>query len=315
MRAFIVRRLVMSVLVMLGTTMVAFAAVRAVPADVVDLILGRRKTPELEAALRHRLGLDVAPVEQYARWLAGVVRGDLGHSLRTDQPVSELLRQRLPVTIELALLASVVSLAVGLPTGVIAAIRQYSLADKAATVASMLGISIPDFWLATLLIMVFSVGYGLLPSAGALPSFSEDLLGNLKRMILPALALGLPITAAYFRMMRSAMLEVIRSDYITTAFSKGLTERRVIARHALKNALIPVVTVVGLEATWMLGGSFIIETIFSLPGLGRATIQAIQMRDLTVLQGCLLVYSLLVVGMAIVVDLVYGWLDPRIRFD
>jgi peptide/nickel transport system permease protein len=315
MQRYIVTRLFLAIVIAVGVTVVAFASIQLIPADVVDVTLGIRSDPEAAAALRHKLGLDQPPVEQYFRWLARLAHGDLGTSLNTGRPVMETLRQRLPVTLELALLATCVAMGLGVPAGIVAAVKQYSMADKVSTAASMLGLSTPDFWLATLLILVFSVTWRLFPPGGLLPSLWEDPLGNLARMAMPALSIGLPSAAVYFRMMRSSMLEVIRSDYMLTAYSKGLTERRVVLVHALKNAIVPVVTVTGLEMTWMLGGAFIVETIFSLPGLGRSTVQAIYERDYTVLQGCLLVFSLVVVVMSVLVDLVYATLDPRIRYE
>jgi peptide/nickel transport system permease protein len=312
---YLAKRILVGVLVILGVTIVAFASVYFLPSDVVDIKLGTRNDPETKEVLRHKLGLDQPPLQQYVRWLGGLVRGDLGESLRTEEPVADKIRQRLPVTIELTILATLVAVVIGIPAGIVAAIRQYSIADQVSTVGSMIGLSIPDFWLATLLVLCLSVTWKLLPPGGVLPSVFEDPVGNLKRMVMPALSIGLPSAAVYFRMMRSSMLEVIRSDYMVTAYSKGLTERRAILVHALKNAIIPVITVTGLEVTWMLGGSFIIETIFSLPGLGRATVEAIYERDFTVLQGCLLVYSAVVVGTSIGIDVVYAWLDPRIRYD
>lgn len=315
MQAYLARRLFLAVFVIFGVTIIAFATVQFIPADVVDLILGKRSTPQAEAALRHNLGLDQPPVQQYMRWLGRLLQGDLGLSLRTREPIADLLRQRLPVTLELAFLATLVAICVGIPTGIIAAVRQYSVADQVSTVVSMIGLSTPDFWLATLLILGLSVTWKLLPPGGLLPSLFDDPIENLKRMFMPVLSMGLPSGAIYFRMMRSSMLEVIRSDYMVTAYSKGLAERRAILVHGLKNALIPVITVTGLEVTYLLGGSFIVESIFSLPGLGRATVQAIYERDYTVLQACLLAYSVMVVTISIGVDFVYSWLDPRIRFD
>ncbi|MBN1317135.1 MAG: ABC transporter permease [Anaerolineales bacterium] len=314
MRTYLIRRLLLSALFVLTTTVIAFASIQFVPADVVNLILGKRETPEARAALEHRLGLDQPPVKQYFRWLGGVLCGDLGQSLRTQEVVTDMLRQRLPVTIELALLSILVAMGIGIPAGLIAAIRQYSFIDRVSTVISMLGVSMPHFWMATLMILGFSVTWMILPPAGILPSLFENPLGNLKRMVMPSLAIGLPTTAVFFRMTRSSMLEVIHSGYITTAHSKGLNERKVILGHALKNAIIPVITVLGLEFTWMLGGSFVIETIFTLPGLGRLIVNAIRMRDFTVLQGGLLVYSLLVAAISLLIDLAYAWLDPRIRY-
>ena len=315
MRRYLASRLLVSVFVILAVTVVAFASIQLIPADVVDIMLGKKRTPETAAALRHKLGLDQPPVVQYFRWVGGLVRGDLGTSLRTQEPIVEKLRQRLPVTIELAFLSTMLAILIGVPAGIIAAIRQYSIADHISTITAMLGLSMPEFWLATLLILLFSMTWKILPPGGLWVSPFENLAGNLKRMLMPTLSLGLPSAAIYFRMTRSSMLEVIRSDYMTTAYSKGLSARRVIVTHALKNALIPIITVAGLEVTWMLGGSFIVESIFSLPGLGRTTVQAIYERDFTVLQGCLLVYASIVVAVNLIVDMTYAWMDPRIRYD
>ena len=315
MHRYLTRRLLVATFVIFMVTIIAFASIQFIPADAVTLMLGKHKTAEAETALRHKLGLDQPPARQYLRWLGGLLQGDLGTSMRTQQPIAELLRQRLPVTLELALLATLVAVLVGVPAGIIAALRQYSLLDQLSTVVAMIGLSMPEFWLATLLILLLSLTLKILPPGGLLPSLVEDPVVNLRRMIMPALALGLPSAAIYFRMTRSSMLEVIRSDYIRTAHAKGLVEQKVVLGHALKNALIPVVTVTGLEITWLLGGSFIIETIFSLPGLGRATVQAIFQRDYTVLQACLLVYAIMVVGISLAVDVSYAWLDPRIHYE
>jgi peptide/nickel transport system permease protein len=315
MRAYLARRLMLSVVVIFGVTIIAFAAIQLIPADAVDVMLGQWNNPEAAAALRAKLGLDQPPARQYFRWLAYLARGDLGLSLRTRQPVTEALLERVPVTVELALLSILIAMLVGIPAGMVAAIRQYSLADRVSTALAMLGLSMPQFWLATLLIILFSLTLKVLPPGGHLATPLEDPVANLKRMIMPALSMGLPAAAMYLRMTRSSMLEVIRSEYMVTAYSKGLSERRVIVGHALKNALIPVATVTGLQVTWMLGGSFIIETIFSLPGLGKATVEAIFGRDYTMLQGCLLVYSLTVVAISLLIDVFYAWLDPRIRYE
>ncbi len=315
MQRYLARRLLFAIFVMFMVSVIAFAAIQFIPADVVDIMLGKKATVEAARALRHRLGLDQPAIVQYLRWLVNLLHGDLGLSLRTQQPIIEVLRQRLPVTLELAILSTLVALIIGIPAGIIAAVRQYSIADQVSTVLAMVGLSMPEFWLATLFILVVSMSWKLLPPGGMLPGPFEDLAANLKRMIMPALSLGLPSGAVYFRMTRSSMLEVIRSDYMVTAYSKGLSERRAILFHALKNALIPVVTVTGLEVTWMLGGSFIIETIFSLPGLGRATVQSIYQRDYTVLQACLLVYAAMVIAVSLAIDVVYGWLDPRIHYE
>ena len=315
MPSYLAKRLMVSLVVIFGVTLVAFLAIQFLPSDVVDIMLGLRKTPESAAALRAELGLDRPPVEQYLTWMGRILRGDLGISIRSGEPITDVMRQRLPVTIELALLASIIAILIGVPAGIIAAVRQYSKVDQVSTVFSMLGLSIPDFWLATMLILLFSVTWKLMPPGGLWVSPQVDLGQNLKRILMPALSMGLPSAAIYFRITRSSMLEVIRSDFIVTAYSKGARESRVIFQHALKNAFIPVVTMSSLDFTYLLGGSFIIETIFSLPGLGRATLESIYERDFILLQGCLLVYAIMVVLVNILLDLVYVWLDPRIRLE
>jgi peptide/nickel transport system permease protein len=315
MQRYLAQRLSVSLVVIFGVTLVAFLAIQFIPADAVDLMLGLRKTPESEAALREKLGLDKPPVEQYFTWMGKILQGDLGNSIRSDQPISEAIQRKLPVTLELAVLASFVAIIIGIPGGIIAAVRQYSTTDQVSTVISMIGLSIPDFWLATLLILLFSVTWKLMPPGGLWVGPFEDLGQNLKRLLMPVLSMGLPAAAIYFRITRSSMLEVIRSDYMVTAYSKGVKERRAIFTHALKNALIPVVTMSSMEFTYLLGGSFIIESIFSLPGLGRITLEAIYERDYILLQGCLLVYATMVVTVYIFTDLLYVWLDPRIRLD
>jgi len=314
-RHHVVRRLLSAGVTVLILSVVVFGSIELIPSDAVDIMLGLRRTEESAAALRHKLGLDLPPAVRYVRWLGGVLRGSLGTSLVTEEPVADSIRQRLPVTAQLALLATLIGVAIGVPSGLLSATRRYSVIDHISTIGSTIGVSVPDFWLATLLILVLSVKWRVLPLGGLLPSGLEDPVGYLKRMIMPAVSLGLPSAAVYFRMTRSAMLEVIHTEYITTAYGKGLSERRVIVGHALKNALIPVVTAAGLELTWMVGGSFIIESIFALPGLGRVTLQAIFQRDYTMIQGCLLVYSVVVVALSIGMDLVYAWLDPRIRYE
>lgn len=315
MSQYLIRRLIVAILTIFVVSILAFSSIQFIPGDAVLLALGQHRSEEAVEVLRHELGLDRPLVEQYIRWLTRLLHGNLGLSMRSREPVVDAIRQRLPVTIELALLATLIAVLVGLPAGIVAAVRQYSVVDQISTVGALLGLSVPDFWLATLLMLLFTLRFRLLPAGGAVPSIFEDPGGNLKRMIMPALALGLPSASVYFRMMRSALLEVVNSDYMLTAHSKGLRERRAVVVHGLKNALIPVVTVGGLEVAWMLGGSFILETIFSLPGLGRATIKAIFDRDFTMLQGSLLVYSGIVIALSIAVDLLYVYLDPRIRLE
>jgi peptide/nickel transport system permease protein len=314
MAQYLIKRLFLSLFVILGVSIIASFSIHILPADAVDLAVGLTEgSPEVVAAKKHQLGLDRPPLVQYLDWMGRVLQGDLGISLQTSEPVIDIIRQRLPVTLELTLLSTIIAVTIGIPAGILAAVKQYSVADKLATFTSLLGVSMPSFWLATLLILLFSVNLKWLPVGGPLPRFSEDQIGNLKRMFMPALSRGLHSAAIYFRFTRSSMLEVIRQNYIMAARSKGLSEARVFVVHALKNALIPVVTLSSMQIAAMLGGSFILETIFSLPGLGRSTLTAIMQRDFIVLQGMLLVYTSIVIVVGLVLDFVYLWLDPRTK--
>jgi peptide/nickel transport system permease protein len=314
MAQYLIKRLSLSLFVILGVSMIASFSIHFLPADAVDLAVGiTDSSPEVIAAKKHQLGLDRPPLEQYLDWMVQVLHGDLGKSLQTYENVNDMISQRLPVTLEFTILSTIIAVSIGVLSGIIAAVKQYSIADKIATIMSLIGVSMPSFWLATLLILIFSVNLKWLPVGGPLPKFSEDQIGNLKRMFMPALSRGLHSAAIYFRFTRSSMLEVVRQNYIVTARSKGLTEFRIFVVHALKNALIPVVTLSSMQIAAMLGGSFILETIFSLPGLGRTTLNAIMQRDFIVLQGMLLVYTSIVIIINLVLDIVYLWLDPRME--
>jgi peptide/nickel transport system permease protein len=246
-------------------------------------------------------------------WLGGVLHGDFGQSFITGQPIFSTIMYRLPASAELTAAAMLLSLCIALPTGVLAAIRQYSVADYAGTTLALLGLSLPSFWLATMLTIVFSVMWHLLPPAGFVP-FPADPLGNLRDLILPAVALGTGLAAVVMRYTRSAMLEVVRQEYIKTARLKGLPERMVIAKHALKNALMPVVTVIGLQTAYLLGGVVIIEQIFEWPGVGKLLLNAVYQRDYPLVQGVILVVATLFVLINLIVDILYAYLNPRIHY-
>jgi len=314
MAQFILRRLTLLLPVLLGVSVVVFTLVRLIPGDAALLAIGvdQRITDEQRELVRKSYGLDQSQPVQYLRWMQHVVRGDLGSSLRTRRTVNEELRLRLPVTIELALLAALFGTIPALAVGVIAAVRRNSALDYAATIATLVGISVPNFLLATLLVLVFSIWLRWLPPIGYV-EFERDPLGNLKTMILPAVSLSLPLAAVLMRNTRSAVLEVLGQEHVRVARAKGLTERRVLGRHVILNASLPILTVAGIQVASLLGGTVIIETIFGLPGIGRYTYEAIANRDYPVVQGVTLVVAAIFVLVSMTVDVLYAVLDPRLR--
>jgi len=293
---------------------IIFVVLRAIPGDAAELILGTEAPPEALLSLRSKLGLDRPLLAQYLGWLVGLLRGDLGTSLRHERSVSSLIIERLPVTLSLSILAMTLALSVAIPSGVIAGQRRGALADYGLMAFAQLGTSLPSFWIAILLIFFFSLTWHLLPPGGY-ASWLKDPLEALKHLAMPALALGGPLAAVLARMTRSAVAEAMGGDYIYTARSKGLSERAVVYRHALKNALIPTVTVIGLQAGSLLGGSIIVEQVFYLPGLGRLTLFAVYNRDLPLIQGLTLFLTALVVAVSFAVDLIYTFLDPRLSIS
>lgn len=312
---------------LLGISLVIFTLLRLIPGDPVLIMIGvEHATPEEIVRLRKVLGLDQGIHIQYVKFLGRLVTGDLGISLSSNDPVARLIAERLPATIELTLAAMCVALAVAIPAGVISAIRKYSALDAASTIGSMLGVSMPNFWLGVMLIFLFALRLGWLPASGR----GEPVLagvwtlvstGNpaglalaVQHLILPALTLGTALAAVVTRLMRSSMLEVIGQDFIRTARAKGLRGNRVVMHHALRNALIPVVTVVGLEFGALLGGAIITETIFAWPGIGRLAIRAIVQRDFPVVQGVVLMIAVVRITANLAVDVVYALIDPRIRY-
>lgn len=313
MGLYIMRRLLAMVPVLLLVSMVVFSLLHLTPGDPALSILGEEATPQQVEALRNKLGLNQPIPVQYVKWLGAVLRGDLGRSVRSNQPVSEAIAERLPVTVELALLSMVISLAIAIPAGIISAMRRNSLVDTTATLVALLGVSLPNFFLAILLILIFGVKLGWLPPFGYQP-LNMGLAENLRRMILPAITLGTALAAIVTRMMRSSLLEVLDQDYVRTARAKGLSESRMIRAHALKNALMPVVTIVGLQIGGLLGGAIITESIFVLPGIGRLLVDAIFQRDFPLVQGVVLFVSLAFLFSNFAVDLLYAYLDPRIRY-
>jgi peptide/nickel transport system permease protein len=300
---------------MLLVSIFVFGMVRILPGDVVlaQLFEAPQFKPEDEARLREELGLDKPAVVQYFEWLGGVVRGDLGNSLWTGRDIWDEIWARVPVTVELALVTFVISQIIALTVGVISAIRQDSFIDYVLRLLSIGGLSIPFFWIATLVIVLGARYFDYLPPL-VYYSFADDPVKNLQQFIVPALILAFGGSATTMRMMRSSMLEVLRQDYIRTAWSKGLRERQVIYRHTLRNAFLPVVTLQGAQISFLLTGSLIAEIIFNLPGMGRLAYDGVINRDYTMVQGIVLVFGTLFVVINLIVDLIYAWLDPRIRY-
>ena len=308
----VLRRVALSIPILLLVSIMVFALIHLIPGDPVTVMLGQEATPEVKQALRHELGLDRPLVIQYFVWLGRVVRGDLGRSLVDRAPVLDQIRLRLPATIELAIGAFLIALLIAIPAGVLSATRRGSAVDHASTVLALGGLSLPSFWLAMLLIIVFAVKLQWLPASGYVPFF-ENPRANLTAMILPMFATGIRESAFLTRMLRSSMLEVLHADYVRTARAKGLRERAVVLRHALRNGLVPVVTSSGLVIAGLLGGLVITESIFSIPGFGRLIVDAIFQRDFITVQGAILVSAVLVVLVNLVVDLLLVLIDPRIK--
>ncbi|OLC01279.1 MAG: peptide ABC transporter [Candidatus Rokubacteria bacterium 13_1_40CM_68_15] len=308
---FVARRLLATVPLLFFVSVVVFSFVHVLPGDPAILFLGEEATPETLAQFRARLGFDRPLSTQYLEWLGRAVRGDLGRSLRTNQPVTEAILQRLPVTLELLGAALAVSLAIAIPAGIVSAVKRNSGVDLASTVFALVGFSLPNFWLGLILIYVFALLLRWLPPSGFVPL--PAVADNAKSLILPALTLGTALAALVTRQLRSGMLEVLRQDYVRTAQAKGLSQGVVVGKHALKNALIAVVTVVGLQIGGLLGNTIITESLFALPGVGRLMIDAVFSRDFFIVQGVVLFLAVGYVLSNLIVDVLYSYLDPRIR--
>ena len=313
MLRYLARRVGQAAVVLLGVAVLTFALLHLVPGDPVRVALGTRFDPETYAALRERAGLDRPLPVQLVGYLTGAVTGDLGVSFRSGQPVLQVITERLPATLGLALAALVVALLVAVPLGVLSAVRQGSLLDRAATVVSQVGVSVPDFWMGILLILLFAGQLRWLPSSGYEPLL-EDPLGWLSHVVLPAVTVGLVSGSILTRFVRSAVLEQLGQDYTRTATAKGLGQGVVVRRHVLRNALVPIVTVTGLQLATLLGGVIVIEVIFAWPGLGALTLEAVRARDYPVLQGAVLLFAALFLLVNLLVDLLYAALDPRIGY-
>jgi peptide/nickel transport system permease protein len=312
MFAYVLRRLVGTIPTMLLVTLTVFIILRVTPGGPAVAMLGEQATPQAVAALKHKLGLDRPLYIQYLDWLGHALRGDLGRSAFGNQPVTELIVQRIMPTAELGFLSMVIAMIIGVSGGIISATRHNTGVDAVSSVLSILGVSTPSFWLAILLVLIFAIKIRWLPALGYVSPLKDPLL-NLKQMILPAFTLGITLAAVISRITRGAMLDALYQDYVRTARAKGLRERHVVTRHALTNAMIPVVTVVGLQIAGLLGGAVIIETIFALPGNGQLLVNAIFSRDFPVVQGIVVVTALAFIFINLFVDICYAMLDPRIR--
>jgi peptide/nickel transport system permease protein len=300
-------------------TMIVFLSVRFIPGDVVDMLVseinseGVMSYQEAREAIRGELGLDTPLLEQYWKWLTGVVHGDLGTSMRTHRPITEEFLSKVPISIELGLLAMITGLIIALPIGIFSAIRQDSLGDYAARTAAIVMMSVPGFWLMTMVIVFPAIWWNWIPPMEYIP-FTQDPLENLVQFIIPGVLMGASFSGGLMRVIRTMMLEVLRQDYIRTAWAKGLTERTVIVRHALKNALIPVVTIVGMGLPVLIAGSVVTEQIFNLPGVGRWLFDAVNRRDYPIISGMNLMLATLVLFCNLAVDITYAWLDPRVQY-
>jgi len=309
---FIAQRLLQTIPVLLVVSVTVFSLIHMIPGDPVQVMVGDSQDPEVVAAIRHDLGLDRPLYVQYVSWLGDALRGDLGMSIRTRQPVTEIVVERAQPTLQLTMVALLMALSVALPMGIIAATRRNSGIDVGATTFALLGVSMPNFLIGLLLIFVFAIKLGWLPTSGYASVFDEPVRG-LKFLILPALTIGMAMAAVITRITRSSLLESLDQDYVRTARSKGLLERRVVIGHALRNAMIPVVTVVGLQIGNLIAGAVITEYIFAIPGVGRLIVDSIFARDYPVLQGVVLFTAIGFILANLLADLMYAALDPRIR--
>ncbi|MBA7481024.1 Dipeptide transport system permease protein DppB [subsurface metagenome] len=324
MRAYIIRRLLLLIPTMFIVTLIIFFLVRLIPGDIIDAMMALPGAEEIDRAeVEHAMGLDAPIFVQYGRWMgvvpqmdgsfSGILEGKFGDSWWKGKSVLELVGNRWPVTLELGFLGFIVSQLIALPVGVYSALRQDEWGDYIARSFAILCISVPGFWLGTMVIVMPSIWWGYMPPIMHVP-FTEDPIGNLRMFIIPAIVLGMAMGGQVMRMTRTMMLEVLRQDYIRTAWAKGLRERVVVIRHALKNALIPVITIMGLQVPIMVGGTVIIETIFCLPGMGRLMLDAILRRDQPIVSAIMVILALTIVSVNLMVDLTYGYLDPRVQY-
>jgi len=311
---FLVRRLLLTLPVLFFVSVIVFSLISLIPGDPARVLLGEEVSTDALEVLRKQLGLDRPLHIRYLYWLGRIVKGDLGKSVRDGRPVLDTLLQKLPTTIELAITSLIVAWAIAIPAGVLAAWKRRSAWDYGATTVALAGISIPNFWLGIMLIYLLAVNLRLLPPSGYVEPWI-DLSRNLRLMVMPSIVLGSALAALVMRILRSSLIEVLGTDYVRTAHAKGLNDRTVVLKHAMKNAMIPVVTIMGLQLSGLLGGAIITETIFAIPGLGRLAVESILTRDYPMVQGVVLFAALAVVITNLAVDMIYASLDPRIRLE
>lgn len=309
MTSYIIRRLLMVIPILIGVATIVFILMYIVPGDPARLMMGQHADQEILQSIRHEMGLDQPMYIQYARFLGRLAKGDLGISYRQQRPVAEIIRERFPATAKLAFASMAIAIVLGIAAGIMAAVYRNTFIDWLMMVLSLSGISMPVFWLGMMLILFFASGLGWLPVGG----YGGP--GDLRHLVLPAVSLAAVSIGYIARMMRSTMLEVIHKDYIRTARAKGLSEKAVVLRHTLRNAFIPVITIIGVNFAALLGGAVATETVFAWPGLGRATVDAIRVRDVPVVEGCVIFLAVVFVLVNLLVDISYAWLDPRIRYD
>ncbi|NOZ72216.1 MAG: ABC transporter permease [Chloroflexi bacterium] len=317
MQRYLTQRLIALIPTLLGISVIVFFVIHLIPGDTISAMIGTqyKLTEAQAAALRAYFGLDRPLYEQYLHWIGAALRGDLGYSVRSGQPVLTEILRRFPVTLELTLFSLVIAVIVGIPIGILSAVKQGSPIDLSGRILALIGLSLPNFWLGTLIILVLSLFFGVMPNSGNFVSIFQDPLLNLKQMLFPAITLGFAFTASVMRTTRSSMLEVLRQDYVRTARGKGLSNLKVVMLHAFPNAMIPVITIIGIEFGYLLGGAVIVEEIFSLPGLGRLLLNGIQQRDYAVVQGTVLFVAFTFVLVNLITDITYAYVDPRIRYE
>jgi peptide/nickel transport system permease protein len=313
MGAFILRRILLSIIVLLLITILAFFLIHIMPGDPATIMLGMDSSQEQIDALRKELWLDRPLAVQYGHWLFNAIQGDLGKSVIFREDVTGIIATRLPITIHLSFLALILGTILGVVAGIICAIRRGGILDSVITLAANIGIAMPIFWLGILGIYSLGLKLGWLPIQGYTSPFDDFWLST-RKSIMPVICLAIPSIAVLARQTRSSMLEVVRQDYIRTAWAKGIRERSIVTKHALKNALIPVVTLLGIQLRTLVGGSVLVETVFNIPGMGRLLVNSVIMKDFIIVQACVLVIAIVVLMANLLVDISYGWLDPRIRY-
>ncbi|MFN8490088.1 MAG: ABC transporter permease [Caldilineaceae bacterium] len=317
MQHYIFRRIFSLIPTLFGISIIVFLVIRLIPGDTISAMIGTqyKLTEAQAAALRHYFGLDRSLPEQYWRWLTAALHGDFGYSVRSGQPVLTEILGRFPLTLELALLAMLIALVIGIPIGVLSAVRRDSPLDLAGRLFALMGLALPNFWLGTLLIFVLSVYFHILPNSGDYTDFTVNPLANLQQMIFPALTLGFAFSASVMRTTRSSLLEELNKEYARTARAKGRSEPAVVLVHCLKNALIPIITLIGFETGYLFGGAVIVEDVFALPGVGRLLLNAISQRDYALLQGSIMFIAFNFVVINLITDLAYAVVNPRIRYE